>query len=69
MVDQAGFKDDHLCFAKASNESMAVFDKILELPLKNKTKPNDMNGEPCLLGGLLPTIAYSKAYCLCMMLC
>jgi hypothetical protein len=45
MVDQSGFKDDHLCFAKAANESMAVFDKILELPVKNKTKPNDMNGK------------------------
>uniref|UniRef100_A0A383VDC9 PPIase cyclophilin-type domain-containing protein n=1 Tax=Tetradesmus obliquus TaxID=3088 RepID=A0A383VDC9_TETOB len=44
MIDQSGFKDDHLCFAKASNASMAVFDKILELPMKNKTKPSDMNG-------------------------
>jgi hypothetical protein len=45
MVNQSGFKDDHLCFAKATNESMPIFDKILELPMKNKTRPSDMNGE------------------------
>jgi hypothetical protein len=49
MVDQSGFKDDHLCFAKATNESMPIFDKILELPVKNKTKPSDMNGESDLM--------------------
>jgi hypothetical protein len=24
---------------------MPIFDKILELPMKNKTRPSDMNGE------------------------
>lgn len=43
MIDQSGFKDDHLCFAKTADASMAVYDKILELPLKEKQKPNDMN--------------------------
>lgn len=42
QVDQSGFKDEHLCFGLVRN--LTVFDKILELPLKEKKKPSDMNG-------------------------
>lgn len=42
QVDQSGFKDDHLCFGLVRN--MTVFEAILELPVKQKQKPSDMNG-------------------------
>lgn len=42
MIDQSGFKDDHLCFGLVKN--LTLFDAILELPLKEKKNPSDMNG-------------------------
>jgi cyclophilin family peptidyl-prolyl cis-trans isomerase len=43
IIDNGGFKDDHLCFGKVSEPDMVVFDRILQLPLKKKEKPEDMN--------------------------
>jgi cyclophilin family peptidyl-prolyl cis-trans isomerase len=42
MVNQTGFKDEHLCFGLVKN--MTLFEAILELPVKQKQKPSDMNG-------------------------
>jgi len=36
MVDQAGFGDQHLCFGQVDAAGLAVFEHILELPVKPK---------------------------------
>lgn len=40
LVDQSGFKDEHLCWGQVSD--MALLDKIVTLPKKDK-KPGEMN--------------------------
>lgn len=40
LKDQAGFKDEHLCWGQVND--MALFDKIVNLPKKDK-KLGEMN--------------------------
>jgi len=40
LVDQSGFKDDHLCWGQVAD--MTLFDKIVNLPKRDK-KPGQMN--------------------------
>lgn len=40
LVDQSGFKDEHLCWGQT--QDMALFDKIVTLPKREK-KPDEMN--------------------------
>ena len=41
LVDQKGFKDEHLCWGQVKD--MTLFDKIVTLPRKDK-KPGAMEG-------------------------
>jgi hypothetical protein len=40
LVDQSGFKDEHLCWGQV--QDMTLFDRIVTLPRRNK-KPGEMN--------------------------